>query len=87
METQLIGAFSHCVVTNPDPHIPSKFAIQTHLNHWIANVGPPQCLVSDRIKRFPSKIHNHLIHLLLSILFFLKFNIKTSLVLTFLKIF
>ena len=37
----IIDAFSHFVVTNPAPHITSKYAIQTLLHHWITKFGPP----------------------------------------------
>ena len=43
----IIDAFSHFVVTNPAPHIISKYAIQTLLDHWITIFGPPQYLVTD----------------------------------------
>ena len=44
----IIDAFDHFVVTNPAPNIPSKYAIQTLLHHWIIQFGPPQYLVTDR---------------------------------------
>ena len=37
----LLYSFSHFVVTNPAPHITSKYAIQTLLHHWITKFGPP----------------------------------------------
>ena len=41
-------AFSHSAVTNPAPHISSKYAIQTFLHHWITKLGPLRNLVTDR---------------------------------------
>ena len=37
----IIDAFSHFVVTNPAPHITSKYTIQTLLHHWITKFAHP----------------------------------------------
>ena len=53
-------AFSHCVVTNPAPHITSKYAFQTLLHHWITKFGPPQNLVTDRGTEYINEDMAHL---------------------------
>ena len=56
----IIDAFSHFVVTNPAPHITSKYAIQTLLHHWITKFGPPQYLVTDRGTEYINQDMAHL---------------------------
>ena len=56
----IIDAFSHFVVTNPAPHITSKYAIQTLLHHWITKFGPPQYLVTDRGTEYTNQDMAHL---------------------------
>ena len=56
----IIDAFSHFVVTNPAPHITSKYAIQTFLHHWITKIGPPQYLVIDRGSEYINQDMAHL---------------------------
>ena len=56
----IIDAFSHFVVTNPAPHIISKYEIQTLLQHWITKFGPPQYLVLDRGTEYINQDMAHL---------------------------
>ena len=56
----IIDAFSHFIVTNPAPHITSKYAIQTLLHHWITKFGPPQYLVTDRGTEYINQDMAHL---------------------------
>ena len=56
----IIDTFSHFVVTNPAPHITSKYAIQTLLHHWITKFGPPQYLVTDRGTEYINQDMAHL---------------------------
>ena len=56
----IIDAFSHFAVTNPAPHITSKYAIPTFIHHWITKFGPPQYLVTDRGTEYINQDMAHL---------------------------
>ena len=56
----IIDTFSHFVVTNPAPHITSKYAIQTLFHHWITKFGPSQFLVTDRGTEYVNQDMAHL---------------------------
>ena len=56
----IIDAFSHFVVTVPIKSNNAKTAIQTLLQHWINNLGPPIYLVTDRGSENVNKEMTHL---------------------------
>ena len=44
----IIDSFSQFVVTNPTFQMFSRYAIESHLHHWITNFGLPLYSVTDR---------------------------------------
>ena len=43
----IVDAFTHYVALNPVPHCKTYYAYTTLLEHWVANFGLPEILVTD----------------------------------------
>ena len=56
----VVDAFTHYVAINPIPHCNAYYAYTTLYEHWIANFGLPEILVTDNGTDF---INNEIITL------------------------
>ena len=56
----IVDAFTHYVALKPVPHYNAYYAYTTPYEHWIANFGLPQMLVTDNGTAF---INNEIITL------------------------
>ena len=48
----IVDAFKHCVALNQVPHCNANYAYTTLYDHWIANFGLSEILVTDNGTEF-----------------------------------
>ena len=57
----IVDAFTHYVEFNPVTHCNAYYAYTTLYEHWIANIGLPEILVTDNGTEFINNVINTLI--------------------------